>query len=103
MVDKPTVSAFQNVLWIENGLNIKKGMGRNMWMYFVLTASTYIALNVSEILMPCVNSVNISIWGHCIQSRVEFSHLITLYTVGVRATNTSIDSVDKQHSIHITQ
>ena len=49
-------------LQIENRLNIKKVMGRNVWMCFVSTVSTYSL-------------------GHCIQSRVEFSHLITLYTV----------------------
>ena len=30
MVEKPLVSAFQNFLWIENQLNIKKVMGRNV-------------------------------------------------------------------------
>ena len=30
MVEKPSVSAFQNFLWIENQLNIKKVMGRNV-------------------------------------------------------------------------
>ena len=30
MVDKPTVSAFQNFLRIENRLNIKKVIGRNV-------------------------------------------------------------------------
>ena len=30
MVEKPSVSAFQNFLWIENRLNIKKVMGRNV-------------------------------------------------------------------------
>ena len=59
MVEKPSVSAFQNFLWIENWLNIKKVMGRNVWMCFVLTASTYIVLNTLEILAPSVNSVNI--------------------------------------------
>ena len=34
MVEKPRVSAFQNFLWIENPLNIKKVMGRNVWMCF---------------------------------------------------------------------
>ena len=34
MVEKPSVSAFQNFLWIENQLNIKKVMGRNVWMCF---------------------------------------------------------------------
>ena len=37
---KPSVSAFQNFLRIENRLNIKKVMGRNVWMCFVLTVST---------------------------------------------------------------
>ena len=40
MVEKPSVSAFQNFLRIENWLNIKKAMGRNMWMCFVLTVLT---------------------------------------------------------------
>ena len=34
MVEKPSVSAFQNFLQIENPLNIKKVMGRNVWMCF---------------------------------------------------------------------
>ena len=40
MVEKPSVSAFQNFLRIENWLNIKKVMGRDVWMCFVLTVST---------------------------------------------------------------
>ena len=40
MVEKPSVSAFQNFLWIENRLNIKKVMGRNVWMCFLSTVST---------------------------------------------------------------
>ena len=40
MVEKPLVSAFQNFLQIENRLNIKKVMGRNVWMCFVSTVST---------------------------------------------------------------
>ena len=40
MVEKPLVSAFQNVLRIENWLNIKKVMDRNVWMCFVLTVLT---------------------------------------------------------------
>ena len=35
MVEKPSVSAFQNFLQIENRLNIKNVMGRNMWVCFV--------------------------------------------------------------------
>ena len=40
MVEKPSVSAFQNFLQIENPLNIKKVMTRNVWMCFVSTVST---------------------------------------------------------------
>ena len=58
MVEKPSVSAFQNFLQIENWL-IKKVIGRNVWVCFVLTALTYIALNALEIVMPYVNSVDI--------------------------------------------
>ena len=35
MAEKPLVSAFQNLLQIENRLNIKKVMGRSMWMCFI--------------------------------------------------------------------
>ena len=40
MVEKPSVTAFQNFLWIENQLNIKKVMNRIVLMYFVSTVST---------------------------------------------------------------
>ena len=40
MVEKPLVSALQNFLQIENQLNIKKVMGRNVWMCFVLAGLT---------------------------------------------------------------
>ena len=59
MVEKPLVSAFQNFLRIENWLNIKKVMDRNVWICFVSNALTYIALNALGILMPSVDSVNI--------------------------------------------
>ena len=59
MVEKPLVSAFQNFLRIENWLNIKKVMDRNVRICFVLNALTYIALNALGILMPSVDSVNI--------------------------------------------
>ena len=59
MVKKPLVSAFQNIFLIANWLNIKKVMDRNMWMCFVLTALTYIALNALKILIPCVDSFDI--------------------------------------------
>ena len=95
MVKKPSVSAFQNFLQIKNLLNIKKVIGRNVWMCFVSTALTYIALNALEIVMPYIDSVDIySICGHCIQSRVEFSHLIVLcIRCCVRATNTNVSTV----------
>ena len=51
IVEKPSVSAFQNFLWIENQLNIKKVLGRKVWMCFVLTVSTKIALKAIEILV----------------------------------------------------
>ena len=78
MVEKPSVSAFQNFLWIENWLNIEKIMGRNVWMCFVLTASTY-ALHA----LIFVSTNNIA------------------YTIeGIGRFDLCIDSVDKQHSIH---
>ena len=40
MVEKHSVSAFQNFLQIENWFNIKKVIARNVWMCFVLTVST---------------------------------------------------------------
>ena len=40
VVEKPSVSAFQNFLQIKNWLNIKKVMERHVWMCFVLTVST---------------------------------------------------------------
>ena len=40
MVEKPLISAFQNILRIENQFNIKKVMGRNVWMCSVSTALT---------------------------------------------------------------
>ena len=39
-VETPSVSAFQNFLQIENRVNIKKVMGRNMWKCFVSTVLT---------------------------------------------------------------
>ena len=34
MVGKPYVPAFQNFLWVENPLNIKKVMSKNMFVIF---------------------------------------------------------------------
>ena len=36
----PQFYLFKFFLWIENRLNIKKVMGRNVWMCFVSTVST---------------------------------------------------------------
>ena len=54
MVEKPSVSAFQNFFGIKNWLNIEKVMGRNVWMCFGSTMSTYmayIAFQISNNLM----------------------------------------------------
>ena len=64
MVGKPLVPAFQN-------LNIRKIMGRNVGMYFVLTVSIYIALNALHALILCLDSVNI----HNIQCISHFDPL----------------------------
>ena len=47
-----------------------------------------------------MDSINIYSLGHCIQSRVEFYTSLLCIQCCVRATNTSIDRVNKQHSIH---
>ena len=47
----------------------------------MLTVLTYIALNALEILMPYVDSVDIVFEATLYTEYVEFSHLITLYTV----------------------
>ena len=57
MVKKSLVSAFQNILWIENRLNIKKVIGRNVWMCFVLTASTY-SIECIACFDLCIDSVD---------------------------------------------
>ena len=104
MVEKPLVSAFQNFLWIENWLNIKKVMGRNVFCIDsvdidsiecirdpcpVLTVSTYIVLMVwlkstqSQLSKTfCrLNALEILIPYVDSVYRVEFSHFITLCTV----------------------
>ena len=40
IVEKPSVSAFQNFLQTQNWLNIKKVMGKNVWICFVSTVLT---------------------------------------------------------------
>ena len=57
MVEKSLVSAFQNFLLIENQLNIKKVMGRNVWMCFVLTLSTY-SIECIACFDLCINSID---------------------------------------------
>ena len=53
---KSPESAFQNFLRIENPLNIKKVMGRNVWMCFVSTVLD----SIECIRDPCrINSINI--------------------------------------------
>ena len=48
MVEKPSVSAFQNFLRIENQLNIKKVMSKNVQDHFELlsTPLTYMVLQL---------------------------------------------------------
>ena len=58
MVEKPSVSAFQNFFWIENPLNIKEVMSTNVYV-ICIDCLTYIALNALEVVMSSVNSVNI--------------------------------------------
>ena len=68
-------SQFSKLFQIENRLNIKKVMGRNVWMCFVLTASTYISWNALEILMPYVNTVDIcltSVMRAKLKEKMEF-------------------------------
>ena len=57
MVEKPSVSAFQNFLRIVNQLNIEKVMGRNVWMCFVSTALTY-SIECITCFDLCINSVD---------------------------------------------
>ena len=64
MVETPSVSAFQNFSQIENWLNIEKVIGRNVWMCFVSTASTYIALN-ALIFVSTVSTNNIAYTIQC--------------------------------------
>ena len=57
--------SFPKYFWIENRLNIKKVMGRNVCMCFVLTLSTYIALNALHALIICLNSVDMRMQPLC--------------------------------------
>ena len=60
MVEKPRVSAFQNFLRIENPLNIKKVMGRNVWMCFDSSFNSHDKHSIQYIACfdLCIDSVN---------------------------------------------
>ena len=60
MVEKPWVSAFQNFLRIENLLNIKKVMGRNVWMCFDSSIDSLDKHSIQCIACfdLCINSVD---------------------------------------------
>ena len=57
---KPRVSAFQNFLRIENPLNIKKVMGRNVWMCFDSSINSLDKNSIQCIACfdPCIDSVD---------------------------------------------
>ena len=61
MVEKPSVSAFQNFLQIENQLNIKKVMGKNMWMCFCIDSVDIDSIEC--IRDPCPVSKSIDIYS----------------------------------------
>ena len=60
MVERPSVSAFQNFLRIEIPLNIKKVMGRNVWMCFDSSIDSLEKHSIQCIACfdLCVDSVN---------------------------------------------
>ena len=60
MVEKASVSAFQNFLQIENPLNIKKVMGRNVWMCFDSNINSLDKHSIQCIACfdLCINSVD---------------------------------------------
>ena len=60
MVEKSSVSAFQNFLQIENPLNIKKVMGRNVWMCFDSSIDSLDKHSIQCIACfdLCINSVD---------------------------------------------
>ena len=60
MVEKPRLSAFQNFLRIENPLNIKKVMGRNVWMCFDSSINSLDKHSIECIACfdLCINSVD---------------------------------------------
>ena len=85
MVEKLSLS-FPKLFWIENWLNIKKVMGRNVYMSFVSTVSTYIALNALHALILCLDSVNI----HSIQNAQCISCFDPLYQVSRHETEVTV-------------
>ena len=56
----PAVSAFQNILWIKNPLNIKKDMGWNVWMCFDSSIDSVDKHSIQCIACfdLCINSVD---------------------------------------------
>ena len=68
---RPESQLSKTFFWIVNLLNIKKVMGRNVWMCFVLTVLTYIALYALHALILCLDSVDI----HNIQHIAPFDPL----------------------------
>ena len=60
MVEKPSVSAFKNFLWIENPLNIKKVMGSSVWMCFDSSIDSLNKHSIQCIVWfdLCIESVN---------------------------------------------
>ena len=60
MVEKPSVSAFQNFLQIENQLNIQKVMGRNVWMCLDSSIDSVNKHSIQCIVCfdLCINSVD---------------------------------------------
>ena len=60
MVEKLLVSAFQKFLQIENPLNIKKVMGRNVWMRFDSSIDSLDKHSIQCIACfdLCINSVD---------------------------------------------
>ena len=60
MVEKFWVSAFQNFLRIENPLNIKKVIGRNVWMCFASSINSLDKHSIQCIVCfdLCIDSVD---------------------------------------------
>ena len=59
MVEKPSVSAFQNFLWIEYRLNIKKVMDKNAWMCFCINSVNIYSIECIRDPCPVLTSIDI--------------------------------------------